>query len=143
MGDEPSRRPIRVYLRHDSDVWAARREVRAFCERVLLNQRSTDALVTAVSELARNILVYAGQGEICVATAETQEGATVVVTATDDGPGIADLEAAMTDGYSSGGGLGLGLPSARRLVDKFSIISAPGAGTKVTLWQKLKTEPPR
>jgi serine/threonine-protein kinase RsbT len=100
-------------------------------------------MVTAVSELARNILVYAGQGEICIDTAETEEGATVVVTAIDDGPGIADLEAAMTDGYSSGGGLGLGLPSARRLVDKFSIISGPGVGTRVTLWQKLKTEPRR
>lgn len=133
----------RVYLRHESDVWAARRRARDVCERLALSERSRNSLVTALSELARNIVTYAGQGEICIETAETEDGPSVVVTATDDGPGIADLEAAMTDGYSSGGGLGLGLPSARRLVDKFSIVSVPGVGTKVTLWKKLKTETDR
>jgi len=88
-------------------------------------------LATAVSELARNILKYAGSGEIRVRRVAGPTGPGVEIEAIDQGPGIPDAEAAMRDHYSSGGTLGLGLPGVRRMMDEFSLESAPGAGTRV------------
>jgi serine/threonine-protein kinase RsbT len=89
-------------------------------------------MATAVSELARNILNYAGEGEIVVAVAPDGRRTGIVVVARDAGPGIADPELAMQDGYSTSQGLGLGLPGTRRLMDEFALVTAPGAGTTVT-----------
>jgi serine/threonine-protein kinase RsbT len=91
------------------------------------------ALATAVSEVARNIVVHAGRGEIVLAAADSGGRRGVVAIARDEGRGIPDVERALEDGYSTAGGLGLGLPAARRLVDEFTLESVPGAGTTVIL----------
>ena len=100
-------------------------------------------LATAISEVARNITTYAVRGEVLLSIVRdagppAREGIRVV--ARDDGPGIEDVDLAMQDGYTSGGGLGLGLPGARRLVDEFDIVTAPRAGTTVTLvkWSRAR-----
>jgi serine/threonine-protein kinase RsbT len=96
-------------------------------------------LVTAASELARNALVHGGGGIAQVEVITSANGRSGVrVTFADTGPGIADVEQAMTDGWTSGGGLGLGLSGARRLVDEFDLTSEPGAGTRVVVskWRR-------
>ena len=91
-------------------------------------------LVTAASELARNTLVHGGGGAARVEVVKSANGrAGVKLYFTDEGPGITDLELALTDGWSTGTGLGLGLSGARRLVDEFELTSAPGAGTSVVV----------
>jgi serine/threonine-protein kinase RsbT len=92
---------------------------------------SIEALATAATEIARNMLVHARGGELSVEAVDRQRG--VVVIARDRGPGIPELALAMQDGYTTGDGLGLGLPSAKRLVDALEIVSEPGRGTTVTL----------
>ena len=96
---------------------------------------STDLalIATAISEIARNILVYAGRGEITLEEVSEPPRRGIVVIARDSGPGIADIEQAMQDGYSSGHGLGLGLPGARRLMDDFSIESNVPQGTTIVM----------
>ena len=124
----------RIAIESDADVVAARQRARALA--VGLDMPSTDQtlLATAISEIARNITTYAQRGEVLIDVIRDESGRRGVrVVARDDGPGIEDLERALTDGYTTGGGLGLGLPGARRLVDEFEIETAPGEGTKVTL----------
>jgi serine/threonine-protein kinase RsbT len=89
-------------------------------------------IATAVSELARNILKYAGTGEIRLRRVEGKGGRGIEIEAVDRGPGIADPEAAMRDHFSSSGTLGLGLPGVQRMMDEFSLDSTPGKGTRVT-----------
>jgi serine/threonine-protein kinase RsbT len=124
---------LRVAIASDSDVVAARREARALASE--LNFTSTDItlLATAISEVARNITTYAGKGEIVLSVVQNDDRAGIRVVARDDGPGIRDVERAMEDGYSTGSGMGLGLPGARRLTDEFSIESRPGRGTTVVM----------
>ena len=124
----------RIAIESDADVVTARQRARALA--VGLEMPSTDQtlLATAISEVARNITAYAVRGEVVLELVRDKRGRQGIrVIARDQGPGIADLERAMTDGYTTGGGLGLGLPGARRLVDEFDIETAPGAGTTVTL----------
>ena len=90
-------------------------------------------IAAAISEVARNILTYARQGEIELRSERRSREMGIVVIARDAGPGIADLDLVMQDGYSTSGGLGLGLPGARRLMDEFDIQSGPGQGTVVTM----------
>jgi serine/threonine-protein kinase RsbT len=90
-------------------------------------------LVTAASELARNTLEYGGGGDVEIARLEESPRKGVRLTFIDQGPGIPDIEAALRDGFTTGGGLGLGLGGARRLCNEFSIDSAPGKGTRVTI----------
>jgi serine/threonine-protein kinase RsbT len=122
-----------VPIRHESDVVIARRKVRELAQRQGLCHVDVEALATAVTELTRNILVHASSGELLVRCTGDEGRRGVLVIARDQGPGIADLQQAMRDGYSSGSGLGLGLPSAQRLCDEFAIESKPGDGTIVTL----------
>ncbi|MGB5727485.1 MAG: anti-sigma regulatory factor [Thiogranum sp.] len=89
-------------------------------------------IATAVSELVRNILKYAGTGEIRLRRVKGMGGRGIEIEAVDQGPGIADCEAAMSDHFSSGGTLGLGLPGVKRMMDEFSLESTPGKGTRVT-----------
>ena len=124
----------RIAIESDADVVTARQRARALA--VTLDMPSTDQtlLATAISEIARNITTYAQRGEVFIELVRDSSGRRgVKVIARDRGPGIADLERALTDGYTTGGGLGLGLPGARRLVDEFDIQTAPGQGTTVTL----------
>jgi serine/threonine-protein kinase RsbT len=92
-------------------------------------------IATAISEVARNITSYAGRGAIRVAVEDREGREALVVRAEDDGPGIADIERAMEDGYSTGRGLGLGLPGARRLMDRIIVDSALGRGTVIEMWK--------
>ena len=90
-------------------------------------------IATAVSELARNILKYAGHGEIQLRQVIDQARRGMEVVASDNGPGIADTGQALSDHYSSGGTLGLGLPGVQRMMDDFELLSSPGTGTRVTI----------
>jgi serine/threonine-protein kinase RsbT len=124
----------RIAILSDADVVTARQRARALA--VGLDMPSTDQtlLATAISEIARNITTNAGTGEVLIDLVRDADGRRGVrVIARDEGPGIEDLERALTDGYTTGGGLGLGLPGARRLVDEFDIQTTPGQGTTVTL----------
>jgi serine/threonine-protein kinase RsbT len=126
----------RIAIESDADVVTARQRARTLA--IGLDMPTTDQtlLATAISEIARNITTYAdgGRGEVLIDTVRDARGRFGVrVIARDDGPGIGDLERALTDGYTTGGGLGLGLPGARRLVDEFDIDTGPGRGTTVTL----------
>jgi serine/threonine-protein kinase RsbT len=98
-------------------------------------------LVTAASELARNALVYGGGGHAEIVVEESGSTGTVQLTFVDSGPGIPDLEQAMTDGYTTGSGLGLGLGGARRLADRFHIESEPGKGTTIRLSISTRRRP--
>ena len=124
----------RIAIESDADVVTARQRARALA--IGLDMPSTDQtlLATAISEVARNITTYAVRGEVLLSVIRDEGGrAGIQVIARDEGPGIENIELALQDGYTSGGGLGLGLPGARRLVDDFHIETAPGKGTTVTL----------
>ena len=120
-------------LRDESDIVAVRQAARKQAAAVGLDNARVEALATAVTEIARNVIVHAGEGTVAFAKCTEGRRAGVLVVARDEGPGIDDLELAMTDGYTTVGTLGLGLPSARRLVDEFHIVSAPGRGTNVVM----------
>lgn len=120
-------------VRSDVDLMAVREVTRSAAAAAGFSLVSQTKLVTAVSELARNAVVHGGGGDVWIdAVADgTARGVRLVIS--DTGPGIADLGQALTDGHSTGHGLGLGLGGARRLVDDFTIESAPGRGTTVTI----------
>jgi serine/threonine-protein kinase RsbT len=130
---------FRVALRHESDIAAARLRARELATGRGLLSSAVEALATAVSEVARNVIVHAGGGEILLGTTREAGRLGVVAIARDDGPGITSIEDAMRDGYSTGTGLGLGLPGARRLVDEFELESVVGQGTTVILKKWLQT----
>ena len=124
---------MRIPIRHESDIVSARREGRTLGATLGFSRGELTVIATAISEVARNIVVYAKAGEISVSITQTGSRRGLVVVARDEGPGIQDLERAMRDGFSSAGGLGLGLPGARRLMDEFDIVSVVGKGTTVTM----------
>ncbi|WP_155373427.1 ATP-binding protein [Catellatospora vulcania] len=117
----------------DADVVRVRQLVRTAAVAAKLSLVDQTKVVTAASELARNTLVYGGGGEAVVSTVDNGVRRGVRVVLSDSGPGIADLDLALTDGYTSGGGLGLGLSGARRLVDEFELDTAVGSGTTVAV----------
>jgi serine/threonine-protein kinase RsbT len=121
----------------ESDLLRVRTRLRAESQGVGLGLTAATKFVTAGSELARNIVRYAthGQGQVVIEALELSGRKGVRATFRDAGPGITDLDAAMTDKFSTGGGLGLGLPGSRRLVDEFSIDSGPDRGTTVVIVQ--------
>lgn len=123
-----------IAIESDADVVTARQQARELAAELDLSSTDQTLLATAISEVARNITHYARRGEVSVGIVEDGDGRRGIrVVARDDGPGIEDVERAMQDGYTTGGGLGLGLPGARRLVDEFELDSGPGRGTTVTL----------
>jgi serine/threonine-protein kinase RsbT len=116
------------------DVVRVRQRVRVVAADSGLSLVDQTKLVTAASELARNALVYGGGGTARVEVVTSAAGRTGVrIGFSDDGPGIADVDLALTDGWTTGGGLGLGLSGARRLVDEFELNSKPGRGTSVVV----------
>jgi serine/threonine-protein kinase RsbT len=126
-----------VIISGESDLLRVRSALRSEAQLAGLGLTSTTKLVTAGSELARTILRYAtgGQGTVFIDAAAPQSRAGVRAVFADEGPGIGDIDEVMQDGYSTGGSLGIGLPGSRRLVDEFSIDSAPGRGTTVVISQ--------
>lgn len=117
----------------NDDVVRSRQLVRTLAQRCGLSLVDQTKLVTAASELARNTLIHGGGGAMRAELVERGGRRGVALVFEDDGPGIADLGLAMTDGWTSGGGLGLGLSGARRLVDEFAVDSAAGRGTVVSV----------
>jgi serine/threonine-protein kinase RsbT len=121
-------------LRSEHDIVLARQAVRKLAQQIAFSLVDQTKMVTAASELARNTVVYGGGGEM---TWEIHSGdglrKGLRLTFQDQGPGIANLELAMTDGWTSGSGMGMGLSGAKRLVNEFEIESAPGAGTRVSI----------
>ena len=117
----------------DSDVVQARQQGRALAARLGFGRPDQALIATAISELARNIVNYAGRGEIDIGETKRGNRTGVLVVARDRGPGIEDIQAAMTDGFSTGNSLGLGLPGTKRIVDEFDIQSAPGEGVTVRI----------
>jgi serine/threonine-protein kinase RsbT len=130
---------VRVPIRSDGDVVTARQEARSMGADLGFSSTDLTLLATAISELARNITTYAGEGEVSLRVVERAGRSGIEVVARDDGPGIEDVERAMQDGFTTGNGLGLGLPGTRRLVDDFDLRTAPGAGTTVRLvkWSRV------
>jgi serine/threonine-protein kinase RsbT len=122
-----------VALRNEHDVVAARQLVRSVTGALKFSLVDQTKLVTAVSELARNTVVHGGGGTMNCETAQADGRSCVRLTFEDQGPGIADIALAMKDGYTTGNGLGLGLPGTKRLVNEFHIESTPGRGTRIVI----------
>jgi serine/threonine-protein kinase RsbT len=123
----------RVPIDRDGDIIAARQKARELAAQVGFSGSDLTMIATAISEVARNIVVYANRGEIVLSAAQQGSRRGVLVIARDEGPGIPDIERAMRDGFSTGKSLGLGLPGARRLMDEFEIESEVGKGTTITM----------
>ncbi|QJD58391.1 anti-sigma regulatory factor [Pseudomonas sp. gcc21] len=124
-------RPIRT----EQDIVLARQACRKLAQDCGLRLVAQTKLVTAVSELARNTLVYGGGGDLNWEMLEDGLRRGIRIVFSDEGPGIPDMQLAMTEGWTSGNGLGLGLTGAKRLVNEFDIDSAPGKGTRISITQ--------
>jgi|RhiMetdeSRZDD1v2_1073273.scaffolds.fasta_scaffold817327_1 serine/threonine-protein kinase RsbT len=126
-----------VNIQSDRDILSARQQGRALAQQVGLTSSDQTVVATVISELARNILLYARPGALTLGVVESNGRRGIQVEARDHGPGIPDIERALRVGYSTSKSLGLGLPGVRRLVDEFEIVSKPGKGTvvKVKKWK--------
>jgi serine/threonine-protein kinase RsbT len=124
---------IRIAISTDTDIITARQAGRTLAARVGCSSTDLTEVATAISEIARNIVTYAGQGEIVMRQVEQTHRRGIEIVANDEGPGITDIDRALEDGFTTGPGLGLGLPGARRLMDDFRVTSTPGRGTQVTM----------
>ncbi len=122
-----------VPIGHEMDLVTARQKGRELVAAIGFGGTDQTLIATAISEVARNILVYAGRGEIVLAAIQEGPRRGVQIVARDQGPGIPNPALALQDGYSTSGSLGLGLPGARRLMDELELNSAPGRGTTVTM----------
>ncbi|MEX0789852.1 MAG: anti-sigma regulatory factor [Actinomycetota bacterium] len=129
--DETSQEVISIAL--DDDIATARQAGRRVAEHVGFAGNDLTMISTAISDLARNIIQFAVSGEVVVSPISDGSRVGVMVVARDNGPGIEDLDLAMRDGYTTGSGMGLGLPGARRLMDEFAIASHLGEGTTVVM----------
>ena len=118
----------RITIASDVDVVSARQLGREIAERVGFTPGDQTVIAAAISEIARNVLTYARTGDITLTSVTDNGVAGVIVVARDKGPGIPDVPLALQEGYSTSGGLGLGLPGARRLMDDFILESTPGEG---------------
>lgn len=128
MGDE-----LVIPITTDSDIVVARQKGRELAERIGFSRTDLTFIATAISEVARNITSYAGQGEILFRIVNGGGRVGIHMEARDEGPGIGDLPRALEDGYSTAEGMGLGLPGARRLMDEFEVRSGRGIGTTVIM----------
>ena len=122
--------PLRLPVHAAADVERARRAARSLATDQGFTRADTERVVLAVSELATNLRRYAEQGEVVLSALAGPGGQGIAVESHDAGPGIADLARALQDGFTTGGGLGGGLPGVRRLMDEFEITTAP-SGTHV------------
>lgn len=124
---------IRLPILNEIDIVAARQEGRALGSTLGFSGSELTLIATAISEIARNIVAYAGEGSITLSIVGAPPKRGLLVLAEDKGPGIADVSLAMQDGYSTGRSLGLGLPGSKRLMDEFEIESALGKGTVIRM----------
>jgi serine/threonine-protein kinase RsbT len=130
---------VRLEVASDADIVPARARGRALAGELGFSRTDATLVATAISEIARNIVVHAGRGEVELKPAYEPERRGVVVIARDQGPGIRDVDAALREGFGTKGGLGLGLPGVRRIMDDFEIETERGRGTTVTMqmWREL------
>lgn len=120
-----------VNIQKEWDIVGARQIGRDFARKIGFGTVDQARIATAISELARNIYLYAGTGKICFETIEEIDHKGIVIIATDNGPGIKEISKVMEDGYTTSGGLGAGLPGVKRLMDEFDIVSEVGSGTEI------------
>ena len=123
----------KVAINSERDIVVARQKGRAMATELGFFLGNATLIATAISELARNIISYAGKGEIFMSVVYHSERTGIIIVASDNGPGIPDVPLALRDGFSTSGSLGIGLPGTRRLMDEFAIVSEPGHGTIVTV----------
>ena len=139
MSLERHSRSLKIPIESDSDLLAARQEARAIAFELGFSLTAVVGIVTALSEMTRNMLLYAGRGELLIESVRDGDRSGILITARDEGPGIPDLQKAMMDGYSTSGGLGMGLPGIKRLMDSFEVHTAPEQGTTVIVRKWLET----
>lgn len=120
-----------VKIMTEWDIVAARQLGRKVAKELGFGTVDQARITTAISELARNIYLYAGKGQICIEEINEMGKRGLKLTASDEGPGISDIKKVMEDGYSTSGGLGAGLPGVKRLMDDFQLKSNPGKGTDI------------
>ena len=127
-----------IPINADIDVVAARQKGRELATELGFVSTDSTLLATAISELARNIVRYAKYGEILISSVQSGDRVGITVVARDKGPGIANISLAMQDGFSTSGGLGLGLPGVKRMMDEFHLVSDANKGTTVTIkkWKR-------
>jgi len=118
-------------IQTELDIVKARQTVRLYAKEAGMGIVDQTRITTAVSELFRNMYMYANGGEVLIEKGLIDDKPTLIITSIDKGPGIEDIDLVMTDGYTSGQGMGYGLPGAKRLVDCFEIYSVPNSGTTV------------
>jgi serine/threonine-protein kinase RsbT len=129
----PLERRETLPIRGDPDIVFVRQAVRRVSQELRFSLVDQTKIVTAASELARNTLDYGGGGSVALEVLDEPPRRGLRLVFEDEGPGIENVELALKDGYTTGGGLGLGLGGSRRLVNEFAIESSPGRGTKVTV----------
>jgi len=127
-----------VAIEREADIVSARQQGRTLAAAIGFSSTDQTMIALAISEITRNILSYAQRGQVTISELDDGARRGILVVARDDGPGIADIALAMRDGYSTGRSLGVGLPGAKRVMDEFELVSAPGQGTTVTMkkWRR-------
>ena len=133
MRDEAVATEARVVVETDRDIVSARQQGRVMAAQLGFSPGTATLIATAISELARNILLYASRGEVTMRTIENNGSKGITVEARDEGPGIPQPQRALEDGFSTSGRLGLGLPGVKRLMDEFRLETAPGRGTVIVV----------
>jgi len=129
---------IIISIVSEADIVAARQKGRALGAQLGFSSSDQTVIATAISEVARNIVIYARQGEIILKTVLQNNRNGIEIIARDRGPGIPDIARALQDGYSTSKSLGLGLPGAKRMMDEFDIVSKVGKGTTITMKKWVK-----
>lgn len=130
--------PTIININNEFDIVLARQKGREVSKELNFGGVDQARITTAISELARNIYLYAGSGQITISVIEGNGKKGIQILAVDKGPGINDIRTVLQDGYSTSGGLGAGLPGVKRLMDSFDIDSIPGTGTTISIikWAK-------
>ena len=126
-------REARVRIQSSADIVTARQQGRSIAAEIGFSNSNLTIIATAISEIARNIVEYAKEGEAIISLINDGPRQGIQIVLSDEGPGIPDTSTVMRDGFSTGRGLGIGLPGARRLMDEFEIVSEVGRGTTVTM----------
>jgi serine/threonine-protein kinase RsbT len=120
-------------LHNEQQIVATRQTVRSLCQQLKFSLVDQTKMITAASELSRNTLIHGRGGRMCWSIIEVNGRPALQLVFEDEGPGIQDMKMAMTDGFTTGSGMGLGLPGSKRLVNDFKIESEPGRGTRVSI----------
>ncbi|MHC1570095.1 MAG: anti-sigma regulatory factor [Candidatus Syntropharchaeales archaeon] len=127
-----------IEVKNDTDIIRVRRIVREMAVEIGFGELDQTRIITAISELTRNIIVHASSGKVLIKKVQKTGKRGIEITCADEGPGIVDIELALKDGYTTSGGLGIGMTGARRLMDEFKVESVVGSGTTVIVKKWMK-----